>query len=90
LRCAEARNVTFDDVLINPFGAPDVMTFTNTRDVTVKNCQHPEGAETFVVAKGAATAGIRLVGNDLKLAKSAYRLDEGAPASAVKLETAGK
>jgi hypothetical protein len=66
------------------------MTFTNTRDVTIKNCKHPEGAETFVVARGAATAGIRLVGNDLKLAKTPFTLDEGAPAGAVKLETAEK
>ena len=90
LRCSEARNLTFDNVSLNPFASTDVMTFTNSRDVTIKNCKHPEGAETFVVAKGAATTGIRLLGNDLKLAKTPFRLDEGAPADAVKLETAGK
>jgi len=60
------------------------------RGLTIKNCKHPEGAETFVVAKGTSTTGIRLVGNELKLAKTPFRLDEGAPAGAVKLETAGK
>jgi len=90
LRCVEARGLTFDNVLINSFASPDVMTFTNTRDVTIKNCHHPEGAETFVVAKGANTAGIRLVGNDLKLAKTPFRLEAGASAGAVELETAGK
>ena len=44
----------------------------------------------FVVAKGASTAGIRLVRNNLRLAQAPFRLDEGAPADAVKLETAGK
>jgi hypothetical protein len=90
LRCVDGRGLTFENVFLNPFGAPEVMTFTNTRDVTIKNCKHPEGAETFVVAKGTSTTGIRLVGTELKLAKTPFRLDEGAPAGAVKLETAGK
>jgi polygalacturonase len=89
LRCTDARGLTLDRVFLNPYERTEVMTFTNTRDVTIKNCQHPEGAEAFVVAKGASTAGIRLVGNDLKLAKTPFTLDEGASAGAVKLETAG-
>jgi polygalacturonase len=90
LRCSNTRNLTFENVFLDPYEVPEVMSFTNTRDVLIKNCHAAEGVETFVVAKGAETAGIRLVGNDLKLAKSPFRLDEGAPAGAVKLETAGK
>ncbi len=90
LRCAEARDLTLENVFINPFGAPEVMTFTNTRDVTIKDCQHPEGAETFVVAKGPETAGIRLISKDLKLAKTPFRVEDGAATDSVKLEPAGK
>jgi len=90
LNCAEARGITLENVFLNSYATPEVMMFANTGDVTIRNCTAPEGAETFVVAKGAATTDVRLIGNDLKLAKTPFVLSDGAPVDAVKLENSGK
>ena len=89
LECRDARNLTFDHVFIDPYGTNVAMTFKNTHDVVVKNCVSPEGCDTYLVAQGAPTGGIRLEGDDLTRAQTPFRL-EGASAGAVKIQSSEK
>jgi hypothetical protein len=89
IRISEARGLRFENVSLTTWQATELMTFTNVRDVSIRNATVSPGTETFVLAKGTS-AGIRIVGGDLSGARTAFRLESGIAADAVCLEPAQK
>ncbi len=60
-----------------------VMTFINSRDVTVTGSRAFVGIDTFLRIEGETSGGIRLGDNDLSLAKNHVELARGVPKDAV-------
>ena len=89
VRITGARGIHFENVSLTIWEAPELMTLTNTRDVSIRNLGWAEGTNTIVVAKGTSAA-IRLSATDVARVRTPFRLEPGAPGGAVELEPARK
>jgi len=88
--CSEAQKITFDNVSIDPLKFNQVMTFTNCRDITVKNSRAPEGCDTFVEILEGEAESVRLIDNDLKRIKTPLKVHEKTDAEKVTPDAATK
>jgi len=65
-------------------GTPAV-AFTNVSDAVLSNSRAQEGTHTFLKVSGMESRGIVLSGNDLRVAKSVFKVESGVPQDAVKV-----
>jgi|GEM_PF-6878092 len=57
-----------------PYADDTVMRLNNAREVVIRGCSSPVGADTFVVVEGKNSKAIRLIGNRTGRAKQDVRL----------------
>jgi hypothetical protein len=84
--------IVFDDVIgaaisefsSNPIaGKMPVVQLVNCRDVRIEDSAAPSGVRTFVAVEGADSAGIVLMGDDLRNAHKPFETSDGADKHAV-------
>ncbi len=84
--------VVFDDVRNAAFdgldaawsdGAASSLRLTDVQDVWIRGCRPAPGMDVFLKVQGAKTAGVTLMGNDLRGVKKAVEADEGVTKTAV-------
>lgn len=61
-----------------PHAGVAVVDLTDVRDLWLRGARAPRGTETFLTVRGATSAAVVLLGNDLKLAREAVRFTDGA------------
>ena len=67
-------------------GAMPIVSLTNARNVTISGSTAPAKTETFVAVSGSGSANVVLKGNDLRVARRAFTLENGAPRGAVTVD----
>lgn len=74
--CTYAKGLVFDDFYVDPLKFNEVMTFTDSSDITIKNSVAPRGCETFVELIGIGKDSVRLIDNDLRPVKTPLKIRE--------------
>jgi hypothetical protein len=83
----EASNGTLRNVQRSPAGKPEgqpVIRLQNGRQFQVSGCAAGPGTAGLLGVAGKNTAGIRLLGNDLKAGARPLRISKEVPSGAVK------
>ncbi|MGA2534258.1 MAG: glycosyl hydrolase family 28 protein [Candidatus Aminicenantales bacterium] len=67
-------------------GDAPAIVLRRVNDAVIRNCRADEGTGTFLFLSGRETSGIVLAGNDLRWAKTAFTLADGAGEKAVEIK----
>jgi hypothetical protein len=84
IRAIEALGVQFENISLTVWEAAELMTLTNTRDVTIDNLSHANGPETLIAVNGSSS-GIRVKNTNLARLKTPFRLAPDVAVDAVQL-----
>jgi polygalacturonase len=83
------KGLTLDGVVCRQAqdgGASPAILFRGVDDATIRNCRAAEGTGTFLLFSGKGTRNIVLAANDLRRAKTAFRLADGAVEKGIEIK----
>jgi polygalacturonase len=87
MRITDARAITFEDITVATWEAPEVLAVTNTRGLEITRLTPAAGPEVAVSARGTS-ADIRLIDCDLSQIGAPFRLERGVDAATVQISPA--
>ncbi|MCC6696035.1 MAG: glycoside hydrolase family 28 protein [Candidatus Hydrogenedentes bacterium] len=86
LLCDDVSALRISGLRARPSGEGDsVVRFANVRDALVEGCMAQPGTALYLEAVGKDSSGIRVIGNDLSHAKTAFTAGADVDAAAVEL-----